>query len=147
MSITFGAVGDIISVALLAKDLIATLDEARGSKAEYRDVVQAFNNLNEIIDTVNTYVIQPGLVTPELCTLCETSKQAVARCHDLGGAFLARIGRYQTAFDKSHGTNKLKEVTMAVRWRIGEKEALVEFYAEVVRATSSLQTLLAIANL
>ncbi|KAI4715149.1 hypothetical protein J4E89_000835 [Alternaria sp. Ai002NY15] len=65
MSITFGAVGDIISVALLAKDLIATLDEARGSKAEYRDVVQAINNLNEIIDTVNTYVIQPGLVTPD----------------------------------------------------------------------------------
>jgi len=147
MPVTFGAVGDIISVGLLVKDLLATLDEARGSKAEYRRVVQAINNLNVIIDTVNKNVIQPGLVTHDLRDLCETSRQAVVRCHDLGVAFLARIGKYKPTFDKTHDTIKLKEVTMAVCWRLGEKEALLQFYTEVVRANSSLQTLLSVANL
>ena len=58
ISITFGAVGDIISVALLVKDLIATLDEARGSKAEYRAAVQAIKILNDTINLVNHHVIQ-----------------------------------------------------------------------------------------
>ncbi|KAI4695903.1 uncharacterized protein J4E88_000073 [Alternaria novae-zelandiae] len=146
MSITFGAVGDIISVALLAKDLIATLDEARGSKAEYRAAVQAIKTLNDTINLVNHHVIQQGVTTPELRNLCETSKQAVARCRILGDAFLARLRRYQTTFDKTHGANKIKEMAMAVRWRIGEKEALGQFHAEILGASLSLQTLLATAN-
>jgi len=147
MSITFGAVGDIISVALLAKDLIATLDEARGSKAEYRAAVQAIKTLNDTINLVNHHVIQQGVTTPELRNLCETSKQAVARCRSLGDAFLARLRRYQTTFDKTHGANKIREMAMAVRWRIGEKEALGQFHAEILGASLSLQTLLATANL
>jgi hypothetical protein len=147
MPVTFGAVGDIISVGLLVKDLLATLDEARGSKAEYRAAVQAIKTLNDTITIVNQRVIQQGLTTPELHILCEASRQAVARCSSLGDAFLARIRRYQTTFDGNFRANKLREVTMAVRWRIGEKEALVQFHAEILGASLSLQTLLATANL
>ena len=35
MPITFGSVGDIISLSLLIKDLIKFLDQVRGSSAEY----------------------------------------------------------------------------------------------------------------
>ena len=40
MPVTFGAVGDIISVCLLLKDLVEMLDQARGSKAEYQSVIR-----------------------------------------------------------------------------------------------------------
>jgi hypothetical protein len=38
MQILFGSIGDIISVCLLVKELVAALDESRGSAAEYREV-------------------------------------------------------------------------------------------------------------
>jgi hypothetical protein len=40
MPLTFGAVGDIISVCLLVKDLVEVLDKARGSKAEYQAAIR-----------------------------------------------------------------------------------------------------------
>jgi hypothetical protein len=147
MPVTFGSVGDIVAVGLLVKDLIAALDEARGSKAEYRAAVQAIKTLDDTINLVNQHVIRQGVATSELRNLCETSRQAVARCSALGDAFLKRIRRYQTTFEESHRPNKLKEITMGVRWRIGEKEALERFHAEVLGASLSLQTLLATANL
>ena len=36
ISITFGSVGDITSICLLAKDLVACVDESRGSSSEYK---------------------------------------------------------------------------------------------------------------
>lgn len=40
MPITFGSVGDVISVCLLIKDLVKTLDDSRGSSAEYQEVIR-----------------------------------------------------------------------------------------------------------
>jgi hypothetical protein len=40
MPITFGAVGDIIFVCLLVKDLVEALDKSRGSKAEYQSAIR-----------------------------------------------------------------------------------------------------------
>lgn len=147
MPITFGAVGDINSVALLVKDLTATLDEARGSKAEYRASVQAIKTLDDTINPVNQHVIQQMVATSELRSLCETARQAVARCSSLGDGFLERIRRYHNTFDESHRLNKLKGITICIRWRTGEKEALQRFHAEILGASLSLQTLLATANL
>jgi hypothetical protein len=137
----------MISVALLVKDLIATLDEARGSKAEYQAALQAIKTLDDTINLVNQHVIQQMVTTSELPSLCKTARQAVARCSSLGHGFLERIRRYHTTFDESHRPNKLKGITMGIRWRIREKEALQRFHAEILGASLSLQTLLATANL
>jgi hypothetical protein len=38
MPITFGSVGDIISICLIIKDLVAALDESSGSSKEFQEV-------------------------------------------------------------------------------------------------------------
>lgn len=40
MPITFGSVGDIISVSLLVKDILVALDDSRGSSAEYQGIIR-----------------------------------------------------------------------------------------------------------
>jgi hypothetical protein len=80
MPITFGAVGDIISVCLLVKDLVGALDKARGSKAEYQSVIRELQILERITLEIDLLTRCHGDgATPELRSLCETSKQATTR--------------------------------------------------------------------
>ena len=37
---TFGSVGDIISICLIVKDLVAALNDSAGSTVEYREVIR-----------------------------------------------------------------------------------------------------------
>ncbi|KAF1974790.1 hypothetical protein BU23DRAFT_460501 [Bimuria novae-zelandiae CBS 107.79] len=78
MPITFGAVGDIISVCLLVKDLVDALDEARGSKAEYQSVIRELWILDRALLEIDLLSRTHGNgATPELRSLCET--EAVER--------------------------------------------------------------------
>ncbi|CAN9096864.1 unnamed protein product [Alternaria alternata] len=132
MPVTFGAVGDIISVVLLVKDLVATLDEARGSKAEYQAAIHELWLLDRTLLQIELLTREHADgATPELRGLCETAKRAVARCHDQVTTFLQRIRKYQSTFDYGQNPNALKEIGHAIRWRIGEKEALERFRAEL----------------
>ncbi|KAI4636979.1 hypothetical protein J4E93_010769 [Alternaria ventricosa] len=146
MPVTFGAVGDIISVVLLVKDLVAALDEARGSKAEYQAAVRELWTLDRTLLEIDLLTRQHGDgATPELRSLCETAKQAVARCNDRVSAYKKRIQGYQRAFEVGK-VNRVREIGRAIGWRTGEKEALEQFRAEIAGTTSSLQMLLITAN-
>jgi hypothetical protein len=147
MPVTFGAVGDIISVVLLVKDLVATLDEARGSKAEYQAAIHQLWLLDRTLLEIELLTRQHGGGnTPVLQGLCETAKQAVDRCHDQVTKFRQRIQRYQGTFDHGQNANPLKEMGHAIRWRNGEKEELERFRVELMGNTSSLQMLMTAAN-
>ncbi|KAG9383509.1 hypothetical protein A1F94_005420 [Pyrenophora tritici-repentis] len=100
MSVTFGSVGDIISVCLLVKDLVTALDKARGSKAEYQAAIRDLWILERVLLEIELITKQHGSeATPELRSLWETANQAVSRCVRLISDFLARIRKYKTAFD------------------------------------------------
>ncbi|KAJ4350224.1 uncharacterized protein N0V89_008845 [Didymosphaeria variabile] len=144
MPITFGAVGDIISVCLLVKDLVDALDEARGSKAEYQSVVRELWILDRALLEIDllTRTHENG-ATPELRSLCETAQRAAAKCKSLVAQFLERMKKYKRAFEDE---NKVKKAVMGVRWRVGEREAVERFRVEIVGTSSSLQMLLATAN-
>jgi hypothetical protein len=148
MPVTFGAVGDIISVVLLVKDLVAALDEARGSKAEYQAVVRELWLLDRTLLEIDLLTRRHGNgATPELRGLCETAKRAVSRCQDRVSTYSKRIQKYENTFDQGHNTNRLKKVGKAIGWRFREKEALEQFRAEIVGTTSSLQMLIITANM
>ena len=147
MSITFGAVGDIISVCLLVKDLVQALDTTRGSKAEYQSAIRELWILDRALLEIDLLSrVHGNGATPELRSLCETAKQAVLRCKSLVSTFLQRMRRYQSTLDAGQKPNALHEVAMKVRWRIGEKEALDQFRVEIAGTSSSLQMLLATAS-
>lgn len=147
MPVTFGAVGDIISVCLLVKDLVEALDKARGSKAEYQSAIRELWILDRTLLEIDLLTRTHGNgSTPELRSLCETANQAAIRCKSLVTTFLGRVRRYKSTFEESRHPNVLQEVAMKVRWRIGEKEALEQFRAELTGTSSSLQMLLATAS-
>ena len=144
MPVTFGSVGDIISVCLIVKDLVEALDKARGSKAEYQSAIRELWILDRALLEIELFTkAHENASTPELRGLCETAKVAALRCKELVSTFLERIKKYQTTFDEGKDPALLKDVVAKVRWRIGEKDALEQFRVEVAGTTSSLQMLLA----
>ncbi|KAH4905054.1 hypothetical protein HBI80_096760 [Parastagonospora nodorum] len=148
MPVTFGAVGDIISVCHLVKGLVDALDKARGSKAEYLSAVQELSILEKVLFEIACIIEEHGDgATPELQSLCETAKQAFTRCEALVDAFLQRTRRYQGTLTETAKPEVLHEATMKLRWRLAEKEALKNFRVEVAGISESLQMLLGAANI
>jgi hypothetical protein len=122
MPITFGAVGDIISVCLLVKDLVDALDEARGSKAEYRSVVRELWILDRALLEIDLLTRTHGNgATPELRGLCETAQRAATKCKALVAEFLGRVKKYKSSFEDGQCPGMVKKVVMGVRWRVGER--------------------------
>lgn len=147
MPVTFGSVGDIISVCLLVKDLVEALDKARGSKAEYQSVIRDLWTLNRALLEIDLLTRQHGDgATPELKGLCETAKVAASRCRELLESFLGRLKKYESTFHEQQNPSILREAAMKIRWRLGEKEALDEFRVQIVGMSSSLHMLLATAS-
>lgn len=148
MPITFGAVGDIISVCLLVKDLVDALDTARGSKAEYQSLTRELWILDRVLLEIDRFARVYGSgATPELDALCQTARKTVDECKELVSDFLKRIKKYQAIFDEGTMPNLFKETGMKVRWRIGERDAVEKFRVEIAARSSSLQMLLATASM
>ena len=59
MLITFGSLGDILSLSHLNKDLIKFLDNSRSSSAEYKAVIRELQSLVYLLFTVK---VLSGLV-------------------------------------------------------------------------------------
>ncbi|KAJ4368159.1 hypothetical protein N0V83_006515 [Neocucurbitaria cava] len=147
MPITFGAVGDIISVCLLVKDLVETLDKARGSRPEYQSAIRELWILDRALLEVDLLTRLHGNgATPELRGLCETAKQAATRCKDLISRFHDRIRKYKSSFDEGKSPSIIKNAALQIRWRLEEKDALDQLRVEVAGTSSSLQMLLATAS-
>lgn len=96
MPVTFGAVGDIISVCLLVKDLVDALDKSRGSKAEYQSLIRELWILDRSLLEIDLLTRTHGDgATPELRALCETARKAVDRCRELVNTFAKRLQKFQ----------------------------------------------------
>jgi hypothetical protein len=85
--------------------------------------------------------------TPELRSICETTRIAALRCKKLVSTFLLRVKKYQTTFGEGQNLGIIKDAVAKVRWRLGEKKALEEFRVEMAGTSLNLQTLLAAASM
>ncbi|KAH4208388.1 hypothetical protein HBH70_183360 [Parastagonospora nodorum] len=140
MPVTFGSVGDIISVCLLVKDLVDALDKARGSKAEYQSLIRELWILDRSLLEIDLLArTHGGGATPELEALCETAKKAVDRCRNLVSAFSVRLQKYQKSFGENETETFIKATSMKLRWSIGEKDSIDRFRAEITAISASLQ--------
>jgi hypothetical protein len=143
MPVTFGAVGDIISVSLLVKDLLLALNDSRGPPAEYQAVVRELY----ILDTALLQVEQLSrsrASTPELQALYETAKQTATKCRDSVSEFTVRIKKYSGSLSAGGSGNILKDTARKIQWMTSQKDAEVaKFRAEVTGYSDSINMLLA----
>ncbi|KAJ4019332.1 hypothetical protein NW766_003044 [Fusarium irregulare] len=140
--LTFGSVGDFISLTVLIKDIITALDDARGSAKEYRALVQELVTLRLTLEAVQHTCEDPQLVH-SLEDLAKIALDTVAHIKDCLGGFLGQIQKYEPALSASASgrSNSLKAMGRKLQWRLNESD-VERFRAEVMGCTMALKVLL-----
>lgn len=145
MPITFGSVGDIISISLLIKDLVKSLDDSRGSSAEYQAVIRELWSLDHALLEVEV-LFRSCDQSVELNALAQTAKKSAEHCQKCITEFREQTKKYQKCLGDCSGS-LVKKAAFKVRWQVSEKQKLAEFRAEVNARCLSLNILLATAGL
>ena len=145
MPITFGSVGDIISVSLLIKDLVKCLDESRGSSAEYQAVIRELWSLDYALLEVEL-LLRSCKQSVELSGLSKSANRCVEQCRECIRDFRDKMKKYQGALGGGGTGSLVRDTTAKVWWRVSIKDDLAKFRANITAQTSSLNILLATAG-
>ena len=145
MPVTFGSVGDIISVSLLIKDLVKCLDESRGSSAEYKAVIRELGSLDYALLEVEL-LLRSCKQSVELSDLCKSANRCAEDCRRCIVNFQDKTKKYQGALQGEGTGNLIRDATAKIRWHISGKD-LVKFRAEINVSLSSMNMLLATAGM
>jgi hypothetical protein len=141
MPITFGSVGDIITLSLLIKDLIKCLDGSRGSSAEYQIVVRELWSLDHALLEVEV-LFRSLDHSMQLNALKGTANRCAEECRKCITAFAEQIKKYQGNLRNGGSGNFLKDATSKVHWQLSEKEKLAKFRTEINAHCMSINLLL-----
>lgn len=145
MPITFGSVGDIISVCLIVKDLVDALNKSKDSPKDYQEVIRELWILDRALLEVDL-LSRTCNTTVELNALCETARQTVEKCRYSVESFLKKIKKYGPNLSESGSGNILRDAPMKIRWQISQKDEVTRFRAEISAYSASINMLLLTAS-
>jgi hypothetical protein len=115
MPVTFGSVGDIISVSILVKDLIAALDNAQGAASEYQSLIRELSSLDRALLQVD--ILSRSFESSiEMNALCATAQQTVENCRSSMNSFLQGIRKYETSLRTGGSGSLAVDVTRDAKW-------------------------------
>ncbi|OCL03673.1 hypothetical protein AOQ84DRAFT_302355 [Glonium stellatum] len=146
MPITFGSVGDIISLCGIIQNLVKALDDARGSVHEYRDIVEELRILETAIKEVKRLSSENSDVL-ELVPLFQTAHRGAAQCQQNLEGFLGSVAKYKRHFQEGGSESVIKANIAKAKWQIMQRNELVNFRAHISAHTTSMSVLLSALNM
>ena len=141
MPITFGSVGDIISICLLIKDLVKTLENSRASSTEYQAVTQELWSLEHALLQVEQSM-RSCKRSPELDALAKVAVNVAERCAKSVDEFSAHIKCYEEELGAKATSSLSRGVVRKVKWQLVEKEKLDKFRSEIQAQCMTMNVLL-----
>lgn len=146
MPITFGSVGDIISLCSVIQKLVKALDESHGSARDYRDLIEELQALETAIKEIERLSIENSNVL-EFGPLFETAGRGAARCRQEIESFLKSIEKYRKHFGEYGSKNAVKANIAKARWQISQRDEVVKFRAHISAHSRSISLLLSAINM
>ena len=145
-NVTFGSVGDIISVCIVIKDLVKALDDSRGSSAEYQEIIRELSALDRVLLEVELLwtTCEPA---NDLNAIRETVHYKADQCRKSIQAFLKKVEKYGPNLRDGGSGSLVRDATMKVRWQFAHADELTKFRAEINAHCSAINMLLLTANL
>lgn len=139
MEVTFGAVGDFISIGVLIKDFIELLDDSRGSVWEYSSLKQQLTflrlNLELAKRSYDEYYKAPQFQYVRN-TLESVVDEAERRLEDIA----VKVQKYTSTLSQGSTERRIKKVARKVQWSLEKKET-EKFLLDLNRYTSIIQSL------
>lgn len=140
MEVTFGAVGDFISIGLIIKDIVTALNDNRGSARDYRELIESLDLLERALKEINGIHTDPDLSGQlgELKTAASDTARQITRALT---EFRQKIAKYSDCLSGTGSGNLFKDAMKKVQWKLDEKD-IHKFRTEVECYTQSLRILL-----
>jgi len=145
MEITFGAVGDIISVGTLIVDLIELLDDSRGASWEYQALLEQLKILNYIICQADSARRKNDWDSPELRDTARLLFTYVEEARRRIEGVVDKIRKYSSSLSPGGSGNVAKDVGMKLRWRMNQKE-VEKFRDDLIRYCAHINMVLSDAR-
>ncbi|KAK4450976.1 hypothetical protein QBC34DRAFT_348557 [Podospora aff. communis PSN243] len=145
VALTFGAVGDFLSIALLIKDIISALDECRGSAKAFRELIEEITLLQKNVDQIERIYQGPELGDgfEDLASISQTSIAQIRKCLE---GFCTRISnKYGPSLGVGGSGNVFKDVSRKIQWKLEEKE-VERFRSEIMGYRMSLAMFLQVTT-
>ncbi|KAK0609397.1 hypothetical protein B0T14DRAFT_541014 [Immersiella caudata] len=141
LALTFGAVGDFLSIASLIKDIVSALDDSRGSAKAYRGLIDEITHLHKALEQVDDIYRGPDIPTG-LSDLVSIAQTSISRVRDTLTAFYARIcKKYDDSLSEGGSGNIFKDAARKIQFKLEEKD-VIGFRAEVAGHRMSLELFL-----
>ncbi|KAE9374276.1 hypothetical protein N431DRAFT_556622 [Stipitochalara longipes BDJ] len=141
---SFGSVGDFLAIAVLIRDAIIALDDARGSVSEYNQLIRELLSLEHAFLEVGLLCQTPH-PTPELIAVSIQIRRIADQCKSCIEMFLAPIYEYTQHFRPGGSGNKFKDALRRLKWKF-EKEKIVAFHTEIQMHSAAITLLLQVSN-
>ncbi len=142
MPIGVGSVGDIISICLLAKDLVEALNSSRGAAAEYQEIIRELWVLERALLQVDL-LSRTCDNTAELNALHETARCAAEDCRGCITGFLKKIKKYEPSLKENGCGSVIRDASRKIQWQIMQSNDVSKFRAEISAHSQSISMLLA----
>lgn len=145
MPVTFGSVGDIISVCILIKGVVKCLDDSRGSSSEYQAVIRELDSLEHaLLEVELMFLSSQG--SEELASLQETALSVAAQCEKCITEYRGKVNKYNRSLRHGGSGSFIRDSAMKLKWSLSEKEQLTKFRAEIIAHCLSVNMLIASAG-
>ncbi|KAH9242408.1 hypothetical protein K456DRAFT_27845 [Colletotrichum gloeosporioides 23] len=143
--LAFGSVGDFIAVAKLIKDIIAALDDCRGSAKNYRDVVRELEILHRTVQQVER-IYDDNTLEVHLDDLKALATSNLAQINGSLHDFRDRTQKFSPSLSEDGTKNRARDAIWKIQWKFKEHE-VIKFNDEIRGHTASLSMLLGITNI
>lgn len=139
-TLAFGAVGDFIAVIALIKDIIAVLDDSRGSAKDYRDVVHSLEILQRTVEQVSK-IYDDHRVAKDLRDLRILAMNSTSQIQKGLKAFRDRNRKFDCSLGAGAKKIIFRQAFRKIQWSFEEKDVM-KFGDEMRGYTVTLSMLL-----
>ncbi|KAF5646507.1 vegetative cell wall gp1 [Fusarium tjaetaba] len=139
MEVTFGAVGDFISIGVLIKDFIELLDDSRGSAWEYNSLKQQLTFLRLNLDLAKRSY-EEYYKTPQFEDIRNTLESVVDEAERRLEDIAVKVQKYTSTLSEGSTERRIRRVARKVQWSLEKKET-EKFLLDLHRYTSIIQSL------
>ena len=146
MPITFGSVGDIITLSLFIKDLAKSLDDSRGASAEYQAITRQLSSLEHALSQVEE-VFKTLNHSGTLSALDRTANKCVEQCRESITKYKERTKKFERSLQAGGSRNIFRDTTSKLKWQAFEKDDLPKFRVELHTHCIFINMLLTLAAL
>lgn len=131
------SVGDFLSAISVVETVIASLNSASGSSAEYQSLITQLYTLESVLLRVKLLELDDSQ-NAQVTAL----REAAAQCEGTIDAFERRINKYRSSLRAEGSGNGLKDGLMKIKWALCKKDDLARFKADLMAHTASIEILL-----